>query len=198
MSFCPSGVCDSRVVFTALYTKTKVLQNPVLDYFVSAVYAGELENAVSALIRLDDTMDVHSYEEFSPELIQQIIKLDMAEYFARTSDSFATQILENARLCDKPFCARYLEYLSSKTERKGSGIVQKSRNASVSILLKIVYFTLEYFLLHGLTQKLSVISNCICVLIQTGIIIAIKRNVEYASASSTGGNGRCSKCCIPK
>ena len=82
----------------------KVLQNPVLDYFVSAVYAGELENAVSALIRLDDTMDSHSYEEFSPELVQQIITLDMSEYFARTSDSFAMKVLENSSLCDKPFC----------------------------------------------------------------------------------------------
>ena len=56
-------------MFTVVYTKTRVLQNPVLDYFVSAVYAGELENAVSALIRLDDTMDAHSYEEFSSELV---------------------------------------------------------------------------------------------------------------------------------
>ena len=56
-------------MFTVVYTKTRVLQNPVLDYFVGAVYSGELENAVSALIRLDDTMDAHSYEEFSSELM---------------------------------------------------------------------------------------------------------------------------------
>ena len=56
-------------------------------------------------------MDSHQYEEFSPELVSQIIKLDMSEYFARTSDKFAVRVLKNAELCEKPFCKHYLEYL---------------------------------------------------------------------------------------